>query len=449
MNRRYGWMIPALTIGVIGFGLYGFNEHQNRMAAVQMTENQYQGNYHRLSAHVDLLQDALSKMMVTTSSRSIERELSSAQRQSAAAIANLEGLPAKLTKNGSLIRYFTHTSAYLEQLHLSHMNGSHFTAAERNSIQQIYRETTRLEHGMSATQKDLFAKMNSFQMTGAMAANVKEVTLQKQFDQMDGDAKQMLSENGRLHMDPLQAADTRVANSIASGPVYPSTDAVSIAKRFLGYSGTIRYRVLNLGPGFEFHGYLVTLLNGTQETGRLAVSVHRGKVVWMTRTPLNLRSSTLRSGINFLAAKQVASDFLIKHGFSSVAMLRSYAGQQGYSFAFAPVYQGAVIEPQTMLIKVPTNWAGVTDFDASAYYANSITLSSYRPAITIRQARAELASSFKVDKEQLAVVYDPAKHPRLVYSILGRTSASTFRVLVDANSGAQLQIDKLSKEESL
>ncbi len=449
MNRRSVWIIPALAIGVIGFGLYGFNEHQNRMAAVQMAENQYQGSYHRLMAHVDLLQDSLAKLSITNSFSSIEKELSAAQRQTAAAIANVEGLPAKLVRNGSLISYLTHTSAYLEQLHLSHVNGRPLTATERKRIQQLYKQTTKLENEMTATQGNLFAKMQSFQMTGAMVESVNNINLQRQFEHIDGDAKQMLSENGRMHMDPLQLSDSNVASFLNRGPIYSSDDALSIAKRFLGYSGVMKYSVQRLGPGVGYPGYLVTLSSGTKETDRLAVSSHGGKVVWMTRTPYHAGSSISQGNVNLLVARHIAFTFLNRHGFHSVAVLRSYSSQLGHSFAFAPVYHGTVIEPQVILIKVPSNWMAVSDFDASAFYANPIRLSTYRPGITPRQARLELTPQFKVENEHLAVVYDPTKHPHLVYSILGRTADSTFRVIVDANNGTQLQIEKLSKEQVL
>ncbi len=450
MERNWTmWWIPTLAMGVIGLGLYGFNEHQNRMAAVQLAENQYQGSYHRMTSQVDQLQDSLAKVMVTRSPQMIERELSAAVRETSSAIANLESLPANLTRKGELMGYFTHTSAYLEQLHLSHLYGNTFSATERQQIGQIYKQMTALEKDTVNTQKNLLSKMNSYKMTAAVVAQASDVTLQKQFDSMDGDAKQMLAENQHMHMDPLQVADAKEASLLNRGPVINSTAAVLIAKRFMGYNGVMPSRVQNLGSGFAYQGYLVTLLNGSKETDRLAVSLHQGHVIFASRVLLNQNTAKQLTKGNLLTAQQNATTFLHQHGFSAVALLRSYESQNGFSFAFSPVRHGVAIEPQVILLKVHPLNGEVTDYDASAYFENKLPAMSLQPKLTSQQALQQLSRSFKVESEHLAVVFDAAKIPRLVYSILGRTSDNTFQVIVDAKSGAQLQIEKLTKNEMI
>ncbi len=446
-NQRSMWLIPVLAVGVLGFGLYGYQEHQNRTTALQLAENQLQGSYHRFASHLNLMQASLAKVLVTTEPHSVERELSNAVKETSGAVANLEALPSRLSHGGALMEYLTHTSAYLNQLQLSHLGGKALTASEQQKLTQLNRQATRLKQSASQTQADLIRHARSFPLTSAAVAvgmNVNNIGAQTHFDALDAAAKQMLGENRRTHLDPAQAVPTKTASALTAGSVVTSHQAVQIAQRFLGVVPAQSQRVQKLGSGFPYQGYLVTLNQGTKERDSVAVSVHGGRVIWMTRT-LTGAPAAKGTSSKQVNPQQIALHYLKTRGpVASLTLLRSLHSGREDSYAFAPVRQGVVIEPQVLLVKVQAFGGTVTSYDASAYYEHQSSLPSLRPRITARQAQVNLSHQFRVTANHLAIVDDATLHPRLVYVIRGQKQGSQYRVLVDASNGDQLSIERLS-----
>src|SRR5690625_2806299 len=67
--------IVVLSIGIVGTGVWGYQEHQEKNAVLIQAENTYQRAFHELSYHIDLLHDKIGSSLAMNSKDSLSPQL--------------------------------------------------------------------------------------------------------------------------------------------------------------------------------------------------------------------------------------------------------------------------------------------------------------------------------------------------------------------------------------
>src|SRR5690625_5982108 len=88
--------IVVLSIGIIGTGLWGYQEHQEKNAVLIQAENTYQRAFHELSYHMDLLHDKIGSSLAMNSKDSLSPQLVEIWRLTSEAHSNVGQLPLSL-----------------------------------------------------------------------------------------------------------------------------------------------------------------------------------------------------------------------------------------------------------------------------------------------------------------------------------------------------------------
>lgn len=89
-------LFPVALVALIGAGVWGYQEHNEKNSVLIKAENSYQRAFHDLTYHVDKLHDELGKSLVVNSRRQMTPILTSVWRLSYAAQADVGQLPLTL-----------------------------------------------------------------------------------------------------------------------------------------------------------------------------------------------------------------------------------------------------------------------------------------------------------------------------------------------------------------
>ncbi len=433
------WAVPALALGLIGALLYGFNEHQLRSASLVQLETDYQSAFHGMVYDIDEMQDALASAQVTTSPRIVSAKLHMAARYAAIGQTDANRLPSALSGSGAIASFLGRVIATTDDLANAHANDTTLTARQQKTVQQLYKESTRLEGSTRSLQSEFLQSPSSFIAAGASVGAVgRPSSLAKRFWSLDA-----LSQPSTGRASPWMHADSSMGAQRGTPGSLTGAQAIIRAKAFVGAAPQDPATAQRLGPGFDTPGYLVTVRQRAGLLTSVGVALHSGQVLWMT-TEESMAGPTRYTVSQGLIQ---ADRFLQAHGYSNVVLKRQvHYGNRG-AYTYVPVFATIARESRPILVKVNLNNGRVTGFDASSLVGAATPQISLQPTITAGQAQRVLSANFSVLQTRLAVLEPAGRRSVLVYEFMGRNNGTAFEVSVNAHNGEVVSVDKLTKAE--
>lgn len=449
IKRTPGWVAPALAMGLLGFALYGYNEHQQRSAMIALSGNHIQADYHGLAFDVDEMQDDLAKAQVTQTPELVSGLLEEAGRRATAARVFAARLPLNAWPDGAAMTLLDHTTTLTAHMASTITAGQRLTSEDQKQLHSLYLAATELDQQLRTAQTGVMAENSqSLLTTGSpSSANSRGGALTSVLSKADGTARQF-TELGHGTLTGERSADKLTSfPALQQGQIISASAAIRLVRKFSSVADRVdQATVERLGAGYGYPGYLVTLPNlGPNRMPLTAgVSLHGGHVIWLSAPETG-------SGVRLSSAQATksAEAYLHSHGYSGVDLLDTDRYGEVGVFTFAPVKSKVAMYNQTLLVKVNLGSGHITGFDASAFWtAATPKVQTLQPTITEAIAKRGLAPGMKAEHIRLAVIAAIRLQPRLVYDILGRTQDNTFHVYVDAHSGKAINIEKVTKEEA-
>ncbi len=445
MQRGWpAWLVPALALGIVATGLYGYNEHQLRSASLVQLENGYQGAYHSMASNVDEMQNALSKSLVTTAPGVVNDELKSAARYAVMAQESSARLPVTL-HDASLQTFFGNVETECDALVTLHQDGSKLSKPEVAVVAGLNKNATILEREVRNMEPQVWNKTGAYALAAALGTTQKS-PLASGFKHIDGITKALLSHemapstmgSSNRYLKGTGVADTGVKIT----PAQAIANAKKFAEAAAGTTGTAQ----RLGPGYGYKGYLVTL-KSPQKDGvptYVAVSLHRGLALWMTRF-----EAFEAPKLNMIQAQMAGESFLKNRGYHHLAVVDTDSYQGKAVYRFAPLKNGVLFLTQPVLLQVSLHDGQVLAFDATQYLTTEVSSVPTVPRISLAQAKRDTSPKYQLGPTRLAVIELPDRRPVLVYDLLGRQDGNTFRIYVNAVTGQQVGVEKLTTDDQM
>lgn len=434
------WVAPALALGLVAMGLYAYNEQSQHAAAMVRLESGYQAAFHGLAFDVDEMQDALARALASTDGGVAAHELQLAGHDAATAQADAGRLPASALPGGLLQTALKRAAEITDALVVRAASGKALTTADRSQLRILYEGATRLEGQLRAVQGTIWNGHYSF-------LPVERLARAGTWARSELGAGMARVEHASAAMVASLSFTDLVENKTTAGrsAVISESRAVVIARAFIGASPNRRVSVKTTALGGLAPALLVSFApsaNG-KDASHVAIARRSGEVLWMTG-PASGRGSRL----DLAQAQSVAGTFLSRRLRGDFALMDAWQFDAQGDYRFAPMRSGVVYDVHPVLIKVDLGSGRVIGYDAAAYLSSPLPVVGLRPTVSARQAEAALPTEMKIAGSRLAVVDSVYQHSVLVYDFLGHMNGSTFRVFVDAHTGKEVGIQKLTKAEA-
>ncbi|UOF89750.1 germination protein YpeB [Fodinisporobacter ferrooxydans] len=446
-RRMANWLLPVLAIGLMITGIWGFQQSRQKSALLIQSENHYQQAFHDLAYQMDQLQNELGKSLAVGSENQFKKSMNSIWRMTYMAQNDVGELPLTLMP-------FHKTQAFLHDLGTfayqaaaaKPLDAAQVTEQQWRQLKQFYQESKAMEANVKHVQTAVLndgARWTDAEQALAAQGQKQDNVIIDGFQQLE----KKVSQFPEIHWGPTENQQTvrseKPDTSHLTGSMVNAEQAKQQAAKFLGRTDLENLTVVKNGPGMPYPAYSVTATTADGVNSYLELAQKGAHVTWF----LHDRSSG-KPTIDLNRGEELAAKWLKDHQYSDMqpVSIEQYDNIGVYQFCYAP--QGIVHYSEKMAVKVALDNGDIIGFQAKDYLFHQTPGLSLQPKLTEANARAKVNGHLQIQQSNLVVVPDEKGKEVLAYEFLGTMDRDTYKVYVNANTGEEIGVEKLTNQTS-
>lgn len=447
MYKRLSMVLfPILVIALVGAGVWGYREHQEKNAILIKAENQYQRAFNNLAFHMDELHKQLGNALAVgaNSSQFHRKCLVNVWRITSEAQSEINQLPLTLLPFHKTEEFLANISKFSYQTAVRDLTKQPLSEQEVQVLTKLYEQS-----------KDLSSELRSIQAK-ALEQNIRwmdvEVEMATQNMQLDNTI-----------IDGFQTVDKKVTqftevdfgpsnmNIFASkrarkldGPPISKEEARKIAFEFLQLPEDLNVRIVQNGKGTEFESYSVTVADEQDDGSRLNIDVSKqgGKVLYfMNHRPVK------NSQLSVDEATRTASRFIAEHDYGEVTPVSYDTYQNTAAITFAAVQDGVIVYPQKLVVQVALDNGEITGLQATDYVMAGGERVIRQPEMSMQEARKLLNHNFEVTRHQIALIENDLNEEVICHEFTGRINGGVYRIYLNGTTGMEEKIEHIEADD--
>ncbi len=441
-----GILIGILVIGIAGTAYWGYQEHQEKNAVLLNAENNYQRAFHNLSYRMDLLHDKIGATLAMNSRRSLSPSLIEVWRLTSQAHGDVGQLPLTLLPFNKTEEFLANIGNFSYRTAVRDLDKEPLTKDEYETLKVLYKQSDQIQNELRNVQH-LVLKNNLRWMDVELAlASGKESTDNTIIDGFKTVEKTVTgydeSDQG-LTFANMQKKDENFKK--IKGKTISRKEAISIAKKYLKFSGNAEVKATENGNGSDYGFYSVSIKNKQNgQEASMDITKKAGHPIWF----MNNREIK-KQAISLNEASNKAKAFLMETGFKDLEGFESTQFDNVGVFNFVTNLNGIRIYPEAVKVKVALDNGDIIGLSAEEYLKSFQTRKFEKPALTMEQARSMVNPNLKVMEDRQAVIVNDLNEEVLCYEFLGTIGNDTYRIFINAKNGYEEEVEKLKNTEKI
>lgn len=438
-TRLSGILFPVLVVALIGVGVWGYQEHQEKNSILIKAENQYQRAFHNLSAYLDQLHNELGNALaVNARSQNFHRKcLVNAWRVTSEAQNEINQLPLTLLPFHKTEQFLANLAEFTYRVAIRDMGEKPISEQEFRTLQALYKRSGELVRELQSIQEHVLNKNLRW-----MDVEVALAGEQQKLDNgiIDGfklvDKK--VSEYDEVDFGPDMPKGIRSLDfKKLSGKAATPSDIVKKAREFFQLGPEQEVKVTENGRGTD----AVTYSARIEDQGRTIQADYTrkgGHLLWFN----NERKVASRQ-LNPDQAAGNARQFLAQRGYKDMVLINYDEYDNVATMVMARKEGDVVLYPEKVLIKVALDNGEVLGLQArDLVFANRERVMP-QPKLSVAEARERLNPQFEVRQSGLALIENDLQKEVLCYEFLGSINGSMYRLYINAEDGYEEKIEKI------
>lgn len=439
-------LMALLVIGVVGTGYWGYQEHQDKNAILIQAENNYQQSFHDLTYHMDELQDKIGTTLAMNSSQSLSPALSQVWRITSLAHSEVGQLPLTLMPFNNTEEFLSKLGTFSYQASIRNLEKKPLTEQEYKKLQSLYKRSSEIKNQLRRVQAmvmDNQLRWMDVEMALASDEQPQDNTIIDGFRTVDNETK-----NSNINWGPEVTKLTEGEEGKFEklpGQEISKDQAKKIARKFLGFDKNVEANVKQTGKGANYKAYSVSMKH-PDNNARISMDITKkgGHPLWMMQD-----REIGKAKISLNKASETAAQFLKKHAFDKMKMSSSHQYDNVGVFTFVRAEDGVRIYPDSVRIKVSLDKGDVVGYDAMEYLAFHKDRDLKKPEISKKEAAAQLNDNVKVMMDRVAIIKNELGEEVLCYEFLGTMGSDTYRIFINAKTGAEEKVKKMEQARAL
>jgi len=447
MYRRLSMVLfPVLVIALIGAGVWGYREHQEKNAILIKAENQYQRAFNNLAYHMEELHKQLGNALAVgaNSSQFHRKCLVNVWRITSEAQSEINQLPLTLLPFSKTEEFLSNISKFSYQTAVRDLTKQPLTDQEVRVLQTLYEQS-----------KELSGELRNIQAR-ALEQNIRwmdvEVEMATQNMQRDNTiidgfrtVDKKVTQFSEVDFGPssLSIFTSRRTRKL-EGSEISAEEAKKVAFQFLHLPEDLRVKVVENGKGTEFESYSVTVVDEQDDGSRLNVDVakHGGKVLYF----MNHREVN-DSRLSVDEATRIAEQFLAEHDYGELTPVSYDTYLNTAAITFAAVRDGIIVYPQKLVVQVALDNGEVTGLQASDYLYEDHSRSLHQPEMTVEEAKKLLNRNFQIQRHQIALIENDLNEEVICHEFTGTINGGVYRIYLNGQTGMEEKIEHIEAAE--
>ena len=441
-----GIVIAVLAVALVGTAYWGYQEHQEKNELAIAAENVYQKSFHNLSYEMDLLNDKLGTTLAMNTRNSLSPALTEVWRITSNAQSDVGSLPLSLAPINKTEEFLSNIGDFSYQTAVRDLNSEPLTDEEYKKLQTLYEQSGEIQQQLRQVQKvimDNDVKWLDLQMA---MANGEEPADNSILDGLKTVEKKVTgySETSQLGATHVSDEKSNKRYRYIKGKEITKKQAAEIAKKFVSYEDTSEIEVEENGTDTDFSFYTVTI---TDKNSDNFATLDLTKKVGYPIVFINNREIG-EAKLSLNEAEQKAKEILKKQNYNNMELFESAQYDSTAIFDFVTVENGVRIYTDSIKVKVALDTGAIVGYSAEDYLQTNKDRNFSKPKLTLDEAKSKINSKVKIMENRLAIIENSVGEEVLCYEFMGTLNNETYRVFINADSGEEVLVEKLSEKNS-
>lgn len=439
-------MFPILLLALIGTGVWGYLEHQEKNAVLIKAENQYQRAFHDLSYHMDQLHTELGKTLAvnSTSQDSYKKGLINVWRITSQAQNEISQLPLTMLPFNKTEELLAKISNFSYQGAVRDLSSKPLDQNELKTLTTLYEHSSELTNELRNVQSKVIQNNLRWMDVELALATQKEPNDNVIIDGFSAVDKKV-GEYPEINWSPtVMGMSQKRDMKMLSGPETTVEDIKQKAAQFLGIQDTSMLQIVENGAGSEYQSFSVTLpKENTLDGVHMDFSKRGGQLLWYSAS----RNVPERK-LDLRQARDIAAQFLDEHQYTDMTAVSYDEYDNTANLTFASMKDDVINYLEKVGVKVALDQGEITGIEASDYVFDKKERQFKAPKLTAEEARKTLSDQFQVESIHKAFIRNDANQEVLCYQYIGRVNGGLYRIFVNAENGAEEKIDQIEEREA-
>lgn len=436
-------LFPVAVVALVGAGVWGYQEHNEKNSVLIKAENSYQRAFHDLTYHVDKLHDELGKSLVVNSRKQMTPTLTNVWRLAYAAQSDVGQLPLTLMPFNNTEEMLARVADFSYRVAVRDLDKQPLTEKEYQTLKSLHKHAADIQDQLRNVQSNVIDKqLRWMDVETALASD------DKKSDNTIVDGFKTIEKKVQEYPDldwgvGIQSLDKKKQQRIKGidGKKVSKEDAKRIALDFVGMKeGNVKVDVDENGKGETYSAYSVRITSPKDATAiNMDVTKRGGKVVWLMD-----ERKVGKEKISIEKAQESGHKFLRAHGYDNmqVAEIDSYDGMA--VFTFVPEVDGVRFYPDAVVCEVALDSGRVTAFNSTEYLFNNKKRMVPKPKVSKEEARGKVNPSVKVTDQRLAMIEGKNDGKEvLAWELTGSFEGNTYMIYINAQTGEEEEIVRM------
>ncbi|UFT97643.1 germination protein YpeB [Radiobacillus kanasensis] len=430
--------IAVLTLGLVGTGVWGYQEHREKNAVLIQAENTYQRSFHDLSYHMDLLHDKIGTTLAMNSKEQLSPQLAEIWRLTSEAHSDVGQLPLALLPFNKTEEFLSKIGTFSYRTAVRDLNNKPLSDKEVEQLQTLYEQSGEIEQELRKVQSLVLEnnlRWMDVQLALASSEQQADNTIIDGFKTVEKTVKGF--EEGNLGTTLTGVSAENHDYKFIQGQKITKEKAKKKARDFFGVGQDTEIRITESGDGADVAMYSASYKENGKH-GYLDLSVKGGHLLsYIVNRDIEAKKLSLH------AARTKAEKYLEENGFKNMQLFQSSQYDNVGVFSFLYTQDDVRVYPDSIQVKVGLDDGELLGLSTRDYYRNHQERQISEPEISEAEARKKVNPNIKVQEAHLSIINNDLQEEVLVYEFLGVLDNETYRIFINANTGMEEKVEPL------
>ncbi|WP_085508713.1 germination protein YpeB [Thalassobacillus devorans] len=435
-------LISLLAIVVVGTGVWGYKEHQDKNAILIQAENTYQRAFHDLTYHTDLLHDKIGNVLAMNSQKRLSPELAQIWRLTSEAQADVGQLPLTLLPFNKTEEFLHDIGDFSYKTAIRNLSDEPLSDEEVTMLEDLYKQSGTIKDELRKVQHTVLEEnLRWMDVQLALATNDAQGdnTIIDGFETVEKSVAGFGEENNGSNI--IGIADENHEFKGLDGKEISEQEAKETAKKIFNIKDKQKINMTKTGDGADVQTWMASYQDG-DKNGYIDMSVKGGHpLTVMVERPVKDTKISLHEG----ALK--ANDYLQSFDFPDRELVQSSQYEKEGVYSFVASQDGVRIYPDAIQVKVALDSGDMLGMSAKDYFMNHRQRDIPETGISEEEARSSVNPDVKIQEQHMAIIENDLAEEVLTYEFLGTLGDNTYRIFINAEDGTEEKVERLKATE--
>lgn len=435
-------LIGVLSLGLVGTGVWGYMEHQEKNAILIQAENTYQRSFHELTYHMDLLNDQIGTALAMNSTERLSPQFVEIWRLTSEALSNVGQLPLGLLPFNKTEEFLSDIGDFTYQTAVRNLENSPLTEEETATLQELYSQSGDIKNELREVQHIALENNLRWMDVQVALANQDEQTDNTIIDGLKTVEKSVGEfTEGNSQSAIIGTSSKEHPYKFLTGDEISEQEAIDKSKNIFNVENEENLTIAESGDGADIPLYSISYDNG-EKRGYMDMSKQGGY-------PLSLlvTRDIAENKISLNEGAENALKYLEFFDMENMSLYQSSEYNRVGVYSFIYTENDVRIHPDAVEVKVALDNGDILGLAANNYYMNHTDRNIPAPEISEDEAREKVNPNVDIQEEFLAIIDNDLGEEVLTYEFLGTLDNDTYRIFINASNGMEEKVEKLDGTE--